>query len=285
MARYFFALLCALAIIPAAVQAQMCGMASKYNITDHDVVFSSSHASATDAQIPNPDVQVENPNLASFKVIYEGATDPCGSPYAEDKNHVYYLGRTITDDVAHFKFSTLKRKSGENFFYAEDNTHIYLLGNPIPKDGFEVIEDPDPIMIGKTPVGHRGYVKTPTGIYDMDGKKVDADAQSFEILGCNVTRDKNAVYVDNKAVHQIDFPSFERVTSVGKEMCYFKDAKSVYWSGSRGFANRLIRVDKFRTKNATAPTIADPATYFNDMDDDRKNPFMYLKTWNSTPVD
>jgi hypothetical protein len=280
------AISCILLVFSAhSALAQMCGTVEKYKISDHDVVFASSHASPTDLQISSPEVTVENADIPSFKVLFSGAPNPCGTPVAEDSHHVYFEGRVLTDDVAQFKFTTFKNEFGQSFVFGEDGSQFYVQGRPVPKDGFRIVSDPDAATASGS---HLTYIQTSSAIYDLDGQKLDMAPESFQILGCNVTRDSRAVYVANQRVQQLDLSSFKRVTRVAPELCYFSDANHVYWAGYRcvgGCSVKLNRLDWYRENGSNSKTTADPASYFDTMTALKKSPMSLFKAWNSTAVE
>lgn len=131
--------------------------------------------------------------------------------FAKDRNHVYQLDRTISDDPAHFELL--------DGGLSKDSTAVYWT------DGSVFSRDPSHFAIVST---NDQYLFTKdSGSVHVNGKPIaDADPATFRVLQSAYAQDARQFFYFTDAVANADAATFRPLDGP-----YASDAHRVYWMG------------------------------------------------------
>lgn len=131
--------------------------------------------------------------------------------YAKDRNHVYRLDHSISDDPAHFELLDGDLSKDGNAVYRSDGT--VLSDDPAH---FAIISNTDHYLFTRD-----------SRVVAVNGKPVaGADPATFRVLGGAYARDDRRVFYFTDQIADADLTSFHPVDGP-----YAIDSRRVYWMG------------------------------------------------------
>ena len=163
-------------------------------------------------------IEIKDSDGESFELL--------SSPYAKDKNNVYF-GEGLHDGHTQIKiisknpatFSVLEHP------YAKDAQSVFYFDEPIPgaePTGFQILGH------GYSRDIHEAYFQNqPMKISDPASFQPCRENENFNGTGA-FARDKNNVYYQDRAIRNVDLPSFVILNEF-----YSKDKKAVYFTSEK----------------------------------------------------
>lgn len=183
--------------------------------------------------------KIENIKVKNFKKL--------GFYYWKNNNEIYYKDKKI-ENVDNQSFQVLNKN------YAKDKNNIYYKENIIKDVDIKTFENFFDVKKRNYIDEKVQYYRDKNNIY-YEGKKLDVDRKTFEVLNERYSKDKNYLYYNNEIVKGLDIKTFKIVSQDSEKINFFKDKNHLYNEYAEIMENiyaktfEILKDEKYKDKN------------------------------------